>query len=365
MAEINAWVVMVVFKARELHTGYSPTTPSASESFVAYSATSPPEESPKNFFELCDAAYTYVGAPNRLAFVPYFGTGACDHTAPSSIFPPTGFANSEMCNPTKTYPLNFLEHGQELLGDIHAFNNRMARELLYHAWNVAEKKGSRINAADFMKAYQYQDEEGDWHFPQVPLWNPRNDEEYVLEMTRRYQHHRNISYEYLIPLRKPDLKKNKTGANQELVTLPILQPLAEVVAKFHPQSTVSQAVQSEKSGKDQTVPGPEDESNNNSQREYEKGTQAEKEFEYYDSQGESEVDNEDEDEDEKKTQAGKGLGYVSQGEVDDESDKDGHGHGDEVELEYVVEKILDIQYDEVNYISFFFQLELIQSTGWK
>jgi hypothetical protein len=126
--EAQLWFAMIVIDGRAPHSGFSPTLA--------------PGEDPANSFELCNAAFTEVGAPNRLVYVPYFGTAACDHIAPSSIFPPTGFTNSESPDSQKTYPLNYLQHGADLLGDVHAFHNRMARELLFHSWNMAEMKGS-------------------------------------------------------------------------------------------------------------------------------------------------------------------------------------------------------------------------------
>jgi hypothetical protein len=224
VAEEDIWIVVLVFDGRSPHAGYSPTLA--------------PGEDPANSFAFCDAAFTSVGEPNRLVYVCYFGTVACDHTAPSSIFPPTGFANSESPDPTRTYPLNFVEHGMDLLGDIHAFNNRITRELLYQSWNIAESKGGRLNADLFMQAHSYVDERGVFHHPKVPPWNPRDDDEYVTEMTRRYQHYRNLNYEYLIPLTKPDLKRGRgLAGGKGKQQMPDRRPVASWIDKFqHPES---------------------------------------------------------------------------------------------------------------------------------
>ena len=383
VSELNAWVVPLAFKARDMHTGHSPTTPPV---FEGYCATAPRDQSPSNFFDLVDAAYTYVGAPNRMVFVLYFGTGACDRSISASIFPGTGFANSEMLNSDKLYPLNFMEHGKDMLGDIHEFNNRMARKLLYHNWNIAEMRGSRLNAAAFMKCYEYQDEDGNWHSAQVPPWNPKDDEEYVLEMSRWYQHHRDISYEYLIPLRKPDLKKNKIVTEQEVI-LPTLQPLADVTSRLQPQSnepTFSQngILQEEQQGSSSEVSGQQtvtpDEAGDNIScvGEVEK-SQSDKPFEYYDSQGESEAEEKDEETaDENKAQeqavnsdSGDNSGSDNkqgeyaveietvdennahkQGDASDSGDDSGSDNRDLEEGEYVVEKISDIVYDEVCFL---------------
>lgn len=108
IVELDVWFIAVALDGQAPHTGLSPTVPTSLD--------------PKYAFELCDAAYTYAGAPKYCVYVPHFGTAACDHTASSSIFPPTCFANSEAPDPTKTYPLNFSEHGKDLLGDSHSTN---------------------------------------------------------------------------------------------------------------------------------------------------------------------------------------------------------------------------------------------------
>jgi hypothetical protein len=217
-------MIAFAFKGRDPHFGFSPTASKGKPI--------------KNIFEHINIAFTNAGKPNRLAFVPYFGTAACDRIAPSSIFPSTGFANTEMPQPSKQYPLNYYMDGSDLLGDIHSFNNRMARELLYNQWNITEIRGRRTLIEPFMQSYQYMDHAGTWCTPTIPEWNPRDDEAYVTEMTRRYQHHRKLSYDYLLPLQKTDLlvrggsRNASAGGVSNAVTLPTRQPLASVLEKI-------------------------------------------------------------------------------------------------------------------------------------
>jgi len=113
VSELNMWEVIIAFKGQDPHYGFSPTASKGKPI--------------KHLFKKLDILFTNTSKPNHLAFVPHFGTAACNRTAPSSIFPPTGFANSEMPQPSRLYPLNYLNNGSYLLGDIHSFHNHRAQ----------------------------------------------------------------------------------------------------------------------------------------------------------------------------------------------------------------------------------------------
>lgn len=119
--EAGIWIIFLVFKGVDLHSGYAP-----SEDKDAHAAWVDSELAP---------AWNRVGEQNRLAFVCYPASAATQRSAAMNMTPAQTFGNFAAAQPHKKSQTTFSTHGQVALGGKEAWANRLGREMVFSLWN--------------------------------------------------------------------------------------------------------------------------------------------------------------------------------------------------------------------------------------
>lgn len=119
--EAGAWVVFLVFKGVDLHSGYAP-----SEDIEAHQAWIDSQLSP---------AWNLAGPQNRVGYVCYPARAATQRTAAMNMTPAQKFGNFAAAQPHKTGQSDFATDGEITLGGKEAWANRLGREIVFSMWN--------------------------------------------------------------------------------------------------------------------------------------------------------------------------------------------------------------------------------------
>lgn len=102
MHELGAWVIFLVFKGTDLHTGVAPCEDAQSHAAWVKS--------------VIDSIWNLVGPQNRLGFVIYLGCVPSKRLGSANVTPPTGFGNYGSSVAHKATQKDFASHGQATMG---------------------------------------------------------------------------------------------------------------------------------------------------------------------------------------------------------------------------------------------------------
>ena len=117
----NVWIVFLVFKGSDLHSGFAPTEdPQSHDCWV---------------HENLSAAWNVAGPQNRVGYVSYIGDLPSDRLGSINITPPTLFGNYSSSQVHKSKQKTFAMHGHNILGGTPAYAERMGREIMANFWN--------------------------------------------------------------------------------------------------------------------------------------------------------------------------------------------------------------------------------------
>ncbi|KAI0037919.1 hypothetical protein FA95DRAFT_1613779 [Auriscalpium vulgare] len=121
--ETQTWVVLLVFRGNDLHSGFSPSSQSHGSLLDAGS--------------LDDLSKTWdnAGKVNRCGYVVYHSAQATQRASAMSVTPATRFGNFGTRSATELKSLNFSEHGRHILGTPEDAASRLAHELTFQFMN--------------------------------------------------------------------------------------------------------------------------------------------------------------------------------------------------------------------------------------
>lgn len=192
----DVWVVVVVFKGNDPHTGTSPSVTDKGKMHEIYCILR----------DLWDG----VPSPNRCGFVIYQQWAATTRAASMSISPSLTFMNQGGYTPHKDSYLNYIQHGakSKLLGNFEGFFNRLHREGVFHQWNYQQHlEGNSFDVTTTLPQMTYIDEDGATkHCDPVPF-HPIKHALYVREMRGRFQWLNDVAYLYTLPITKAAMRK--------------------------------------------------------------------------------------------------------------------------------------------------------------
>ena len=119
--EKNVWIVILVFKGSDLHSGFTPSEdPQTHKCWVE---------------ENLSAAWNIAGPQNRVGYVSYIEGVPSDRLGSINISSPTLFGNYGSSQVHKSKQKTFAMHGHSILGGTPVYAERMGREIVANFWN--------------------------------------------------------------------------------------------------------------------------------------------------------------------------------------------------------------------------------------
>lgn len=200
--EKNVWIVFLVFKGSDLHSGFSPTEDVADHQ--------------RWVDENLSAAWNLAGPQNRVGYVNYISTVPSERTGSMNISPPTMFGNFGSSQIHKVKQKNFAMHGHAVLGDQDTYANRMGREILYNFWNSLQLCDLDLNLdiGELLEKISYQDHQSKSAVQLKPIsFNPQCKAEVITRYLQLYEWHRREATSFHV--RIPRLN---TAPNQSTIT---------------------------------------------------------------------------------------------------------------------------------------------------
>lgn len=119
--EANAWIVFLVFKGTDIHSGFAPSEDPLSHQEWVESHLS--------------AAWDHAGPENRQGYVIYPSTVATKRNAGMNMTPTKLFGNFGAAQPHRTTQRTFSDDGFVSLGGLNSWANRMGREAVLEFYN--------------------------------------------------------------------------------------------------------------------------------------------------------------------------------------------------------------------------------------
>lgn len=164
--ELGAWVLFIVFKGTDAHTGVAPHEDADSHNAWMNS--------------VLDALWKLVGPQNRLGYVIYLGCVPSKRLGSTNVTPPTGFGNYGSSTAHKATQKDFASHGQVTMGSREDRANRLGREAVSDFYNMLRHSNLSldIDINKLMESISFQD-----HGVKVPLqplpYHPIQDRERI------------------------------------------------------------------------------------------------------------------------------------------------------------------------------------------
>ncbi|KAK7021470.1 hypothetical protein R3P38DRAFT_2527025, partial [Favolaschia claudopus] len=183
--EADAWIVFLVFRGNDLHSGFAPTTPPVAVEDVN---------------KLVNAA-----GPNRVVYVSYPSRVATTRAGSMSMSPPTNFWNSGSMSAAKTEQRHFTDTSStQIFGGLETKANRLAREAAYSFANALTHSGIQldITLTDLMQRMTYRCDNGQTKTIGPPPFDITHQAVEMNRWWRFYEWHRNLCNKYLIRITK-------------------------------------------------------------------------------------------------------------------------------------------------------------------
>jgi hypothetical protein len=142
------WIIFLVFKGNDLHSGFSPRETKQAHQEWVESQLLP--------------AWDVAGPENRMGFVIYPSRPAIEQSAAMNMTPAQMFGNFGAAQPHKLGQLNFATHGQVILGGKDVWAHRLGQELVASFWNQLQYCDLDLNIDPniLLQLISYTDKEG-------------------------------------------------------------------------------------------------------------------------------------------------------------------------------------------------------------
>lgn len=200
----GVWIIFIVFKGNDLHSGFSPNVDQRAKQMWLDSAA---------------RRWNNTDSVNRAAYVCYPSTIITSRKSSLSISPSPLFGNNSVRAAKEVLNTNFLQHGYPSLGDFRSFYNRLGREMVFAQWNQAIMTGlsTACTPTDMLQRYVYINEDGEKQALDPAPFDPIVDADYVLTQRGIYKHFLANCTRYNIFLRKYDYKRVQMQAANQAV----------------------------------------------------------------------------------------------------------------------------------------------------
>lgn len=176
MHELGAWVIFLVFKGTDLHTGVAPHEDTQSHAAWVKS--------------VIDSVWNLVGPQNRLGFVIYLGCVPSKRLGSANVTPPTGFGNYGSSVAHKATQKDFASHGHATMGSRDDRANRLGREAVSDFYNTLRHSHLSLNIDinKLMECISYQDHGVNISLRPLP-YHPIQDREHIKKYLSLYAWH--------------------------------------------------------------------------------------------------------------------------------------------------------------------------------
>ncbi|KAK7027802.1 hypothetical protein R3P38DRAFT_3190887 [Favolaschia claudopus] len=188
--EADAWIVFLVFRGNDLHSGFAPTTPPVAVEDVN---------------KLVNAA-----GPNRVVYVSYPSRVATTRAGSMSMSPPTNFWNYGSTSAAKAEQRHFTDTSStQIFGGLDTKANRLAREAAYSFANALTHSGIQIDITltDLMQRMTYRSDDGQTKTIEPPPFDITHQAVEMNRWWRFYEWHRNLCNKYLIRITKDEFRQ--------------------------------------------------------------------------------------------------------------------------------------------------------------
>ncbi|KAF9032190.1 hypothetical protein BJ165DRAFT_1535148 [Panaeolus papilionaceus] len=201
-ANIDAWIVFLVFKGVDIHSGFPPVEQiDDHEAFVTDS-------------EL-HAAYNMAGPPNRAGYVMYSSRVSLDRSGSLNATLPTSFGNitssmAKSAGKIDSY-LNFGSHGPATLGPPSACANRLAREVVFNFYNglCLSDLDFDMNLSDLLSRISISGEDGKRISMEPLRYNPQEHAQNIQRLVSLYRWHSFWCHALYIRITKGEIRSRR------------------------------------------------------------------------------------------------------------------------------------------------------------
>jgi hypothetical protein len=195
----NVWIVFLVFKGSDLHSGFAPTEdPQAHKCWVD---------------EQLSAAWNVAGPQNRVGYVSYIGGVPSDRLGSINVSPPTMFGNYGSSQVHKSKQKTFAMQGHNILGGTPAHAERLGREITANFWNSLQfcdlDFDQDIN--ELMSRISFKDPQTNTPVKLGPLpFNPQHDRTLIERYLGLYAWHKREAVLFHVNIPKARLQANRS-----------------------------------------------------------------------------------------------------------------------------------------------------------
>ena len=202
------WIIFLVFKGNDLHSGFSPRETKQAHQEWVESQLLP--------------AWDVAGPENRMGFVIYPSGPAIERSAAMNMTPAQMFGNFGAAQPHKLGQRNFATHGQVILGGKDAWANRLGRELVASFWNQLQYCDLDLNIDPdiLLQSISYTDKEGAVKRLGPLPYHPCNDAKHLKQWRGYYQWYRMECAATHIPMERCDFHAWQDAINVQEVFSP-------------------------------------------------------------------------------------------------------------------------------------------------
>ncbi|KAJ7701592.1 hypothetical protein B0H17DRAFT_1128365 [Mycena rosella] len=187
--EADSWIVYLVFRGNDPHSGFAPTSPPIP-------------------IDLINTVVNAAG-PNRVAYVNYPSRVATTRDGSMSMTPATNFGNYGATSVTKTEQRHYSDASSTpIFGDLRAKVNRLAREAANNFQNSLAWCNIKLNVSmtSLLTGMTYEDPDvGEKHI-EPPPFDLELEEAQMSRWWRFYEWHRNLCSNYLIRITKDQFR---------------------------------------------------------------------------------------------------------------------------------------------------------------
>ena len=174
--EVGAWIVFLVFKGNDMHSGFAPTED--------------PEQHRQWVESQLSAAWDHAGPENRIGYVLYQTSAATNRNAGMNVSPQQIFGNFGTMQPYRAQQSTFTSEGFVSLGGEHAWANRMGREMVLCLHNQLRWANLNldIDLNTLLKSISYTSIDGREVSLEPLPYHPRHDQSLVMKYLSYYSH---------------------------------------------------------------------------------------------------------------------------------------------------------------------------------
>lgn len=199
--EADCWIVFLVFRGNDLHSGFAPTSPPIPISDIN--------------------ALGNAAGPNRVVYVKYPSRVATTRAGSMSMSPPTNFWNYGSSSVAKTEQRHYTDASStQVFGSLYAKVNRLAREASLAFSNALTYSGVNLNITltDLLTGMTYTDENGQTQNVKPPRFDIARQAAEMSRWWRFYEWHQDLCATFLIRMTKDEFRRAHQRAQQGVST---------------------------------------------------------------------------------------------------------------------------------------------------